>query len=215
MSSRNYIIPTEDLTLTDKQNYRLKALAAGIQRSYNMDVVAWDKENVPLVPDPALPKAPAFGPLVEWLRNGNFPKALDVLEFQPILHAGAALDQWNTAALAAVGVEYSVFQAIAAPAIALRTKKIVVWYKVQCETVPLPVSRLLFRRNVAAGILQAEFDLEQLVTAQRVDGYLSEPQVWDNNTPYAINVMCRIATAVLARVQLGNFVFEPAGTTNA
>ncbi len=32
MASRNYLINTEDLTLTDKKEYKLAALAAGIER---------------------------------------------------------------------------------------------------------------------------------------------------------------------------------------
>jgi len=45
-------------------------------------------------------------------------------------------------------------------------------------------------------------------------GFFSEPVVWDNNTLYVANAMARIATGVLARVQLMNFVFEPAGVTH-
>jgi hypothetical protein len=213
MSSKAFIIPTDSLTFMDQKNLRIKALAGGVQRSYVLGVQTWDKEDMPLPPSKQNVSTPDYDALVAFISGGGWPKNLDVREFQPILDAGTALDQWNTAALAAVGTEYSIFQAIAAPAIALRTKKLVVWYKVQVETVPLPVSRLVFRRNVAAGNLQAEFDLEQLATQLRVDGYFSEPVIWDNNTAYAINVMAR-QIAAAARVIPGNFVFEPAGTTN-
>jgi hypothetical protein len=78
----------------------------------------------------------------------------------------------------------------------------------------MPVNRLLFRRNTITGLLQYEFDLEQLINEQRVVGYFSEPVVWDNNTAYSMSVLCMIATGVVAKVVVSNFVVEPAGTTN-
>ena len=210
MSSRNYIIPTDSLTFTDQLNYRFNALAAGIVRSFDQKIGKWNMNEIPAADDRTL----SVRDVMSFLQKGGWPESLDVREFQAILDAGAALDQWNTAPLAVVGTEYSVFQAIAVPAIGLRAKKLVVWYRVQIDTVPMPVSRLIFRKTVAAGSVMAQFDLEQLATQQRLDGYLSEPQVWDADMPYAINAMARIATAVFARVILGNFVFEPGGTTS-
>ena len=148
------------------------------------------------------------------IEAGEWPSQLDVLDFHNILHAGAALDQWNTAALAAVGTEYSCFQAIPVPAAALRLNKICVFYGVTIETVPNPISKLVFRRNAAAGILQAEYDVEPLGVMERTMGFFSEPVVWDNNTLYVANAMARIATGAAARVMLMNFVFEPAGVTH-
>lgn len=213
MGSRQYLVLSEDLSITDRALYRLKALAAGIVNCYENNIGTWNPKEVPATNG----VKPSFQDVLGFLqrRGGEPPESIDVREFQPILDAGAALDQWNTAALAAVGTEYSVFQAIAAPAIGLRAKKLVVWYRIQCETVPLPISRLIFRRTNAVGITISQFDIEQLVTGEKLDGYLSEPVVWQPNMPYAINVMARIATGVLARVQMGNFVFEPAGGTSA
>jgi len=59
------------------------------------------------------------------------------------------------------------------------------------------------------------FDLEQLVNRLETDGYFSEPVIIDPTATYAVQVTCRVATGVLARVQLGCFVFEPAGTVIA
>ncbi len=213
MSSRNYIIESEDLSLSDRQKYRLGAMAAGVVACFDNSIGSWNPKEIPA----SNGVKPVTNDIMTFLMKsgGEPPESIDVREFQPILDAGSALDQWNTAALAAVGTEYSCFQAVAVPAVALRSKKLVVWYRVQIDSVPLPVSRLVFRRNAAAGITTAEFDLEQLATGQKVDGYLSEPQIWMPNMPHAINAMCRIATGLLARVILGNFVFEPAGSTNA
>jgi hypothetical protein len=55
------------------------------------------------------------------------------------------------------------------------------------------------------------FDLEQIINHQNVEGYFSEPVVVGPAITYAIQVLCRIATGVLARMQVGSFVIEPAG----
>lgn len=203
MGSKQYIIPADLMTVTDMKSYRVAALAAGIKRCKDRNIgdpnPAWDNLSIAQM----IPKLSAL----EW------PAHLDQLEFQPILHAGAALDQWNTPVLAAVGTAYSLFQAIAAPAAGLRISKLVVFYGVTIETIPLPISRLIFRRNNAAGLITTEFDLEPLAVMQRLMGFFSEPVIWDDNTAYAAQGLCRIAGGV-ARVQLMNFVFEPAGTTH-
>ncbi|MDD5700427.1 MAG: hypothetical protein PHU23_00130 [Dehalococcoidales bacterium] len=211
MGNRQYLQLSEDLTATDRANYRADALASGILACFENNIGVWDPKEIP-----ASGPKPTKTDVINFLMRNKFepPASIDVREFQPILDAGTALDQWNTAALAAVGTEYSIFQAIAAPAGALRNKKLVVWYKVQIETIPCPVSRLVFRRNAAGGIPMAQFDLEQLVTGQKVDAYFSTPQIWLPTLTYAINVMCRIATGAVSRVIPGNFVFEPAGTSN-
>ncbi len=211
MGNRQYLQLSEDLTATDRANYRARALASGILACFENNIGTWDPKEIP-----ASGPKPTLEDVMSFLVKSKYepPASIDIREFQPILDAGSALDQWNTAALAVVGNEYSCFQAIAAPAGALRNKKLVVWYRLQVETVPCPVSRLVFRRNAAAGIPMAQFDIEQILTGQKVDAYLSTPQIWLPTLNYAINVMARIATGVLARVILGNFVFEPAGNTN-
>lgn len=212
MSSRNYVVLSEDLSITDRQKYRLQALAAGIAVCFEDGIGTWSPQEIPA----SNGIKPSTNDILNFLARsgGEPPESIDVREFQPILDAGAALDQWNTPVLAAVGTEYSIFQAIPVPAIALRAKKVVCWYGVQIETTPLPVSRLIFRRTVAAGTVLATFDLEQLATGQKVAGYLSQPQIWRANMPYAINVMARVITGV-SRVIPSNFVFEPAGTVSA
>ena len=217
MSSKAYLVPMDFVTPSNQEKYRVKALAAGIQRCYNLGIQSWDKLEMPLPADPATPTIPEKSALIKWLAAGNWPRNLDAREFQPNLDAavGAALDFWNTAPLiGALGTEYSCLGATAVAAAANRIKKIVVFFSVQIITSPLPVNRLLFRRNNATGLLQAEFDLEQLATMQRVAGFFSEPVVWDNNTAYAVNAASCIATGVACKLILGYIVLEPAGTTN-
>jgi hypothetical protein len=128
---------------------------------------------------------------------------------QNILDFGTALEQWNTAALAVVGTAYSCFQAVAAPVLA--ANKLAVFYGVAIETVPVPVSRLTFRAGGAAGNIIAEYDLECLISQQEIAGYFSDPVVIDPTAPFAAQVTCRIATAVLARVQLWGYIVELSG----
>ncbi len=217
MSSKAYLVPEDNLTYMDQQRYRIAALAGGVQRAYNMGVATWDHDKLPLTPDRKFPNCPDLGQLKDYIGGGGWPDNLDVRQFQPNLDAGAgaALDFWFTAAMAgALGTEVSAIGAVI-PAPALnRIKKIVSWWRVSVLTSPMPMSRLLFRRNGVGGLLQAEFDLEQLACEERVVGYFSEPVVWDNNTPYAITVAVMIATGVAAKLILDNFVIEPAGTTN-
>lgn len=134
---------------------------------------------------------------------------LMVRHAENILDFGAALDQWNTAALAAVGTAYSVFQAIGAPTLA--NNKLAVLYKVGIETIPVPVSLMTVRIGGAAGNIKAEYDLEQIINGEVQEGYFSEPVPFDPTETFAIQVLARIATGVLARIQLGMYVIEPKG----
>lgn len=185
----NYIIPTDSMTLSKQEEMRRGAVVAGISR--------------------AVSKLGAAPSDVDRVKQGLPPESVDVREFQPILDAGAALDQWNTAALAVVGTAYTVFQAIAAPTLA--ANKIAVFYKVGVETIPPPVSRLIFRKGGAAGNIVGIFDLEHLFTQERLEGYFSQPQVFDPTDIFALQVLARIATGVLARVPMGAWIIERAG----
>ena len=136
---------------------------------------------------------------------------LDARDWQNVLDAGTALEQWNTAALAVVGNNYSVFQAVAAPVLA--ANKVAVFWGVAIETVVLPVSQLIFRTGGIAGNILYQFDLERIFNNLECVGYFSEPVVIGPTQPFAVQVTCRIATGVLARVQLFAEVIEPKGLT--
>jgi len=212
MGSRQYIVPLDEMTLSDIKTYKMQALAAGIKRSYERKIASWDAGEI--VDPGAQAGVPSYDAIYRFMQNGGWPAGLDVRDMQPILDAATALDQWNTAALAAVGTAYSCFQAVAAPAIGQRANKIVVFYGIAIETSPLPISRLTFRRNTAAGTIVADFDLEPLAVMDKMVGLFSEPVVWDENSAYAMQALCRIATGAAARVIPLNFVFEPAGQTH-
>lgn len=184
--TRQYLIPTESMTLTDQREYRQKALIALVERA--VDKKIGDETDLARV------------------QRNEDPVSLRLREWQNILDAVAALDQWNTAALAAVGIAYSVFQAVAAPV--MNAARMAVFYKVSIETVPVPVSRLLFRDGGALGDIIGQFDLEPLAVHDPIEGFFSEPVVIDPSQTFAAQVLARTATGVLARVQLGSFVAE-------
>lgn len=220
MSTLNYITPSECLTLTARENARLGAISSGIERAYMKKIGSRDdipglNENMPI--------ENRVGLITNYLKTGKIPRSLDIREFQPVLDAGvaaAANDFWLTAALAVVGVAYTCFGG-AAPIVAPvnPANRVVVFWKAGVETPGFPVGRLIFRSGGAAGNILGMFDLEQLVNWVVPEGYFSEPMVIDPTLTYAVQVLNRgvvgVATGVVARVQLGAFVFEPAGQTIA
>ena len=191
----NQLLNVGSVSLVNQQNARTAAIKAGFQRCLAKKI--GDAADISAV-------------LAQGAPNAN---SVDVREFQPILDAGTTLDQWNTAALAAVGTAYSVFQAITAPQLA--NNKLVVFWGIQVETVPLPVSRVIFRSGSATGNLIGMYDLEQMVTRQEGFGFFSTPVVIDPSLTFAVQVLCRVATGVISRVQLAGYVFEPTGQTLA
>lgn len=217
MSSLNYVIPTGSMDEVMQANYRIKAVAAGIERAAVKDI-GDIVDDIPGYKEArATPTMSArdarVAIILAYLADGNIPPSIDIRELQNILDAAAALDQWNTAALAAIGVNYTCFQAVGAPVLA--ADRLAVFYKIGIETAPLPVSRVTFRSGGAAGNIVGVFDLEQLVNRLETDGYLSEPVVYDPSQTFAVQVLCRIATLAIARVQLGALIFEPAGNVIA
>lgn len=176
LKTKVYIIPTDELTLTDEKEFRKSAL----EMAENMarDRIAMQGDYIARPP-------------------------------QLIADFGCAVDSWRTAALAVVGTAYTVFQAIAAPAIGLR--QVVVWYKVSCESAPPPVSFITFQEGAAGRTTFGVFNLEELYCKQQTEGYLSEPVVYPPGSVMLIQVICRVATGVFANVALSGFVIEPSG----
>lgn len=82
------LIPTSDLTLTDRTRLRTAAIAKGIARAIALKVIASEDEA----------------------KVRNLQNIVDI--------PAIVLDQWNTAPLLVLGTAYSVFQAVAAPQLA-------------------------------------------------------------------------------------------------
>ena len=212
MASRNYLVMSNDMTLTDKKDYRLKALAAGLERCGHVNIgnINADVPGLQNIPD--ADKAARVAAIKGYIATGAWPTTIDQRELAPLtdLVVPTALDMWLTAALAAIGTPYSCFQAVAAPQ--LIVGKLMVCYGVSVESavVPMPVSRLLFRRGGVAGNIQAQFDMEPMGVRWETDAFLSEPVVIDPNDVFAIQVLCR-AVAAATIVHIHNFLFEGSG----
>jgi len=199
------------MTLTDQKEYRMNAITAAIERASQKKIGSVADEI------PGYSLLASMGQRIEailgWLKQGNTPKSIDVREPQPTLDFACTIDDWQTPALAAVNTFYTIFNGVVAPT--LNAVRIAVWYGVAVETAAFPVSRLTWRTGGAAGNIIAEFDLEQLINRLESIGFFSEPVIFDPTLPYSGTVRCRIATALLSRVQPMGFIVEPAGTTNA
>ncbi len=134
-------------------------------------------------------------------------------QFLNIIDGGCAAEQWNTAALAVLGTQYTVFQA-AAP-VTMANNKVAVFFGAACRTVPVPISRITVRSGGIAGNIIHEFDYERVVQGQTIEGFFGQPVVIDPTVTFDIQVTASIATGVLARVVLFNWLIEPIGQTIA
>lgn len=219
MASRNYLINVQDMTLSDKREYKLKALAAGLERCGLKGIGDINADIPGLAALPESQRETRVALIREYIITGKWPKSIDQRELATgpaqtdIVPPATALDQWNTALLAVVGAAYSCFQAIAAPQLVVG--RLVVFYGVSVETAPMPVSRLIFRRGGIAGNIQAMFDLEPQAVRLENGAFFSEPVIIDPNDVFAIQVLCRIITGAAGLVCLWNFLFEGSGNVIA
>lgn len=216
MSSRNYLVNFEDLSLMDRKEYKLLALAAGLERCQAKNVGSPNSDIQGLEALPESNKLARVKLIRDYIAAGGWPRSIDQRELatgpaQNDFTAASVtvLDEMVTAPLAAVGTAYSCFQAVGAPQ--LLVGKLLVFYGISIETAPTPVSYLLFRKGGIAGNIQARFDLQGQNTRLAYDCFFSEPVIIDPSDVFAIQVICRVATAVAARIHLHNFLFEGSG----
>lgn len=217
MASRDYLINSEDLSLTDRKEYKLAALSAGIERCATKSVGSPNADIPGLEAIPTSKRADRIALIRKFILSGDWPRSIDQRELAP----GPALVRTDfavptvlaealTAPLNAVDIWYSCFQAVAAPQ--LLVGKLLVIYGVTIITVPIPVSYLQFLRGTN---VQAVFDLQTQNGRLAFDAFFSEPVVFDPQDIFAAQVLCSIATTAAANVHLHNFLFEKAGDTIA
>lgn len=217
MSQRNYLINSEDLSLSDKREYKMMALAAGLERCAVKGIGNLHADIPGLQGIPAGSLSSRVSHIYQYIKGGKFPETVDQRELvtgparTDFVAPATALDEMLTAPLAAVGVAYSCFQAVAAPQMLIN--RLVVFWGVSVETFPCPASYLLFRTGGALGNVEAMFDLQGQNTRLAFDCYFSEPIVYDPQQVFAVQVLCRIPIAAAAQVHLHNFLFGPAGQT--
>jgi hypothetical protein len=178
----SYIVPTSELTLTKQEAARDKAVQAGIARAVALKVIGDPKQGI-------------------------------VREADNVGDFGAGVGGWLTMPLLVLGNPYSVFATVVPGAVipVLAVNRVAVFYKVNIEEAPSPVNQLIFREGATAGTTLAFFDLEGLNTKLEAEGYFTEPVWYDPQRVLNIVVICRIATALQARVRLGCFIIEPSG----
>lgn len=184
-----WLIPSDQLTLTDKARLRQAAVDGGIRRAINMRV------------------APSEAEL-------DVRMAQNIADFGTV-----GREQWLTANLAAINTPYSVWTTLVAPAVgltpALANNKVAVFWGVSVMTVPNPVSLLSFRTGVAAGTTKAVYNLEDLESQVTMEGYFSQCIPYDPQEVLNVVVTSKIATGVQAEVVLNCFIIEPKGFTTS
>ena len=216
MASRNYLIMSNDMTLTEKREYRLTALAAGLERCKIKGIGDLNADIPGLQGISDANKDARVAAIKSYIVSGKWPTSIDQRELAPLTDfvAAAAQDSWLTVALAVGGV-VSALNALAA--YTFPAGRLMVCYGVSVESpvVPMPVSRLIFRKGGAAGNIQAQFDMEEMGVRWEPDAFFSEPVVLDPQEAFAIQVLGRAVVAGGARVHVHNFLFESAGMTVA
>jgi len=214
--SRNYIINTEDMSLSDKKEYKLKALAAGLERSAIKGIGNVYADIPGLEGISEANKAARVKHITNLIATGEWPKSVDQRELvtgpaRTDLAVATTVDAMITVGLAAVGTAYTCFQNVVSPQ--LLVNRLVVFWGISIETAPNPMTHIIFRKGGAAGNVEAIFDLQTQNTRLAYDAFFSEPIVFDPQEVFAVNVLSRVATGVLADLHLHNFLFGPAGQT--
>lgn len=186
-----FVIPTEELTLSELSRRRQEAIQYGKARASKIWEVSVDDltaRDADYVNDFILPATPA----------------------------AVATAGWLSLPLLAVGTWYSVFANSTPIAVTpvCPNNQLWVFYKVAVLTVagPDPVCGLEFRTGTAAN-LKNYFDLENLYGKTVADGYFSQLVNYENPEICTCNVECRVAIGVGCRVKLGTFIIETMQTT--
>ncbi len=210
---QKYLLHPDDLTLSKVEDYRLHAKAAGYARALSKGI-----GELSDVPGFSLSLKPAEQESLVYnhIKARGPLASIDVkeLELSAVdLFVAPTLDRWITAALAAVSTAYTAFGGLVTPQ--LQDLKVAVFWGVEVATIPLPVSRLTFRQQAAAGNIIAQFDMETIEAKRTLEGLFSEPVVIDPKQIFAVPVLAKIATGVGAQIRLNNYVFEGRGKTNA
>ena len=201
----SYIVATEDLTLTDMKLFRQAAVNKGIWRACELAVAPIQHLLVNGASYQMGMRPPATAVL--------YHPGLIVRHADNVVDFGAGVGGWLTMTLGAVGALVSVFAtAVPAPLTpALAVNRLAIFYNVDLEFAPPNVDQLSFREGVAAGSTYAVFDLECLTVKQSMEGYFTEPVIYDPTRVMNIVVRGRILAAARERVHLGCFIIEPTG----
>ena len=183
----SYVVPTNELTLTDIKAFRSSAIEAGIVRALALGLARSREE---LIVRSALP-ATDFGAATGW-----------------------AIEQYRNPVIAAAGWG-SPFDTGALPAFAptLANSKVAVFFKFADYSVAPVVSGVRFRVGGTGATTKASFFL-QLETGAKLepDVYFTEPVVYDPQDVVYIEFYYTAAVAALGEnFAFGAYVIERAG----
>ncbi len=183
------LIPSDQLTLTDKKQFRENCVAAGIKAVQDKSIVTSPQEV-------------------------DYRMAQNIIDFGTV-----GRERWQTATLAAINTPYSVWTTLAAPAVGLipqlANTKVAVFYGVAINTVPNPVSLLSFRLGPTAATTYAVYNLEDLESEMTTEGYFSIPIVYYPQDFVNVVVTSKIATGAQAQVVLYCMIFERKGSVTS
>ena len=180
----SYMVPVEDVALQAQEGLRRAAITAGKNLAIQKSIASSQAELIERPADYLADYIPA-GPIVN-------------------------LYGWQTMPLAAIAGNYSVFANSTPAAVTPTVPDNAVWvfYGVELLDPNPQVSYLLFTIG-PAGNRTAQFDLEQLMAANRTEGYFTKPVVYGPHDIVGCTVRAISATGLPARVVLKNFVIEP------
>ncbi len=189
----SYIIPTEEISLSEQYRMRKAAIEMGYARAtelWKMSIDNLTERDADYVTDFIIP---AGGVVV-----------------------APGIAGWLTMPLLVIGAFYNVF-ADNVPAgfnPVVPTNQVWVFYKVAMLDLvgPDPVAGLQFRIGAAQN-LRAQFDMEAINGKLVADGYFSMPVTYQEPDVVNITVECRIATLAQARVRVGCLIIEPLQAT--
>lgn len=189
----SYLIPTEEITLSEQFRMRKTAIEMGRARAIKL----WNLADSDLTERDA-----------DYITDFIVPAGGVV--------AAPAIAGWLTMPLAAINVWYNVFADNVPAAFnpVCPTNQIWVFYGVAMLDLvgPDPVCGLQFRVGAAVN-LRAQFDMEAINGKMVSDGYFSQPITYENPEICQILVECRIATGAQARVRIRTFIIEPLQVT--
>ncbi len=186
----SYVVPTNELTLTDIKMFRSAAIEAGITRALALGIARSRDE---LVVRGALPFTDFGGAAIGW-----------------------TIEQYRNPVIAAAGWG-SAFDAGALPAFAptLANSKVAVFYKFADFTAAPVVTGVRFRVGGTGATTRASF-FQQLEMGAKLepDVYFTEPVVYDPQDVVYIELYYDAAQAALAeQFAFGCYIVERLGAT--
>lgn len=184
------IIPSTQMTLTEKMRLRKDAIDKGIltaQRELNKDKSQLEYRHAQTALD--------FGTVGRnWWASAN------------LAVVNTYYSMFTTLAAPAVGLTPT-----------LANNKVAVFYNASIATSPNPVSLLQFAMGAVGSVSRnmAVFDLEQIENQDIVEGYFSSPLVYIPQDILNISVLAKRATAAPGNIILGCIIIEPKGVVTA